>query len=71
MSKPMLLGVNFVVQLMPTTNAWVESLAGSVDFVLDEAGFTNWGAGPVQTAAWLNLIEFMEYMQQLGKGYLV
>jgi hypothetical protein len=62
--------VNFSLDVTQNyTSPEVEGLIDTVDYVLDEKGFSNWGVSMPDEATWLATHDFIEALQRKGKAY--
>jgi len=69
--SPIQLGVNHVPENRPYGDPEEITLLNNVDFVDDESSFTDYGNGYASSAKVQLIIEWMKYIQGLGKPYIV
>lgn len=71
LSTPLAFGVNFALDLTQNyTSPEVATLIDTVDYVLDEKGFSNFGLSMPDEHEWLATHDFIEALQRKGKAYL-
>lgn len=68
---PMALIPNLALGSLSATDPIVQKAVTSVDGVVDEGGFTEYGEGYLTGAQWVQRVRFMEDVQQSGEPYYV
>lgn len=67
--RPLLLVPNYVLGSLPHNSSLAASIAAGVDGILDERGFTGWGAGFLAPADWENTVAWAASLQGAGRSY--
>ena len=62
-------GINFSLNGASPTDPNVLFVTEHVDYILDEAGYTNWGYGLPTPSVWDDISTWIEDIQQKGKQY--
>jgi hypothetical protein len=62
-------GINFSLNLMAPADPRVLEVIDNLDYVMDEAGFTNWGYGMPTPLVWDQISTWIEEIQTRGKQY--
>eukprot|EP00026_Physarum_polycephalum_P010102 Phypoly_transcript_10253.p1 GENE.Phypoly_transcript_10253~~Phypoly_transcript_10253.p1 ORF type:complete len:402 (+),score=37.04 Phypoly_transcript_10253:20-1225(+) len=71
LKTPISIALNFVIGGQYPTNELIQKVTNYTDAILDEAGVTQWGSGLNDEATWLNILNYMELIQSMGKAYLM
>jgi len=71
LSRPLMAGVNNVPENRPFGDPEQQQLLNNVDFVADESSFTNYGNAYASNAKVELILQWMKYIQDLGKSYIV
>ncbi len=61
---------NFQYDGRPLSDPTLLGIVANVDGILDECSFTGCGSGNLSGQQWLNMIDFIEYVQGQGKAYM-
>ncbi len=61
---------NFQYDGRPLNDPTLLGVVANVDGILDECSFTGCGSGNLSGQNWLNMVTFIEYVQQQGKAYM-
>jgi len=69
--RPLVFGANHVPESRPFGDADEEAFLNLIDFDDDESSFTNYGQQPVTTARLTLIVQWMQYIQGLGKAFIV
>jgi sugar lactone lactonase YvrE len=69
LTPPLLLVPNFSLGALPAGSPTAAGVLARVDGVLDERGFTGWGAGFITDAEWVNVRAWARALQAAGKAY--
>jgi hypothetical protein len=70
LSRPLGLIPNFQYGGMSLTDPTLLGVVANTDGILDECSFTDCGADDLSVQDWLDLGDFIEYVQQQGKAYM-
>ena len=62
-------GINYSLNEMSPLDPRVLEVIDSLDYVMDEAGFTGWGYGKPIPSTWDNIATWIEQIQLKGKKY--
>eukprot|EP00026_Physarum_polycephalum_P005307 Phypoly_transcript_05339.p1 GENE.Phypoly_transcript_05339~~Phypoly_transcript_05339.p1 ORF type:complete len:554 (+),score=88.69 Phypoly_transcript_05339:154-1815(+) len=62
-------GINYSLNLMAPDDPRVLQVIDNLDYVMDEAGFTNWGYGLPDPIVWDQINTWIEEIQARGKHY--
>ena len=71
LSRPIQIGVNNVPENRPFGDPEQDQLMSTVDFVDDESSFTDYGNGYASNGKVQQILEWMKYVQDLGKTWVV
>lgn len=69
LQRPLLLVPNFVLGDVPFNSSLAEAIASGVDGILDERGFTGWGAGFLSPEDWDNTAAWATMLQETGRAF--
>ncbi len=71
LKHPLALIPNLALEVVPPTDPLVEQVLNHVDGVVDEVGFTDAGKGYLTDHRWVQVVQFMEHVQSLGKPFFL
>ena len=69
--RPLSLGVNHVPESRPFGDPEEADLLNHIDYTDDESSFTDYGNGYASNTRVASILQYMKYVQQLGKAYIV